>query len=216
MSLSFDTIAEEYDEELKNSLGKFGGKDITIFSGYKVKIIKSKLPQTPVNILEFGCGTGRNNYFMKKLFPQSNIFGCDISEKSLEIACKVNPSVQYKKIANPADLIAAYNKYNLDCIFISNVLHHIQFNEHKMWFEALYKILSKEGSLFVFEHNPHNPITKHIFNNSEIDQGAVMVKPSYCYNLFQSVYFTRVKRAYTLFLYLSISPLKSAYTRVHK
>lgn len=54
MSLSFDTIAEEYDEELKNSLGKFGGKDITIFSGYKVKIIKSKLPNY--------AGEGNNIY----------------------------------------------------------------------------------------------------------------------------------------------------------
>jgi len=106
--------------------------------------------------------------------------------------------VRYDKIMSPADLYRVY-KYPFDCIFISNVFHHIPINEHKIWLEALYKLISKEGTIFIFEHNPYNPITKHIFNTSDIDRGAVMLKPSYCKKLFEDANFVNINRKYTLF-----------------
>ena len=198
MNSQFDSIADSYDKELKDSLGLSDCKDITIFAEYKIKIIASKLPKKPINILEFGCGTGRNSFFMKKFFPESNIFACDISEKSLEVASKINPAVKYDNIVSPEDIVDIY-KEPFDCIFISNVFHHIPFNEHHSWLDALYKILSKEGMIFIFEHNPYNPITRHIFNTSEIDRGAVMLSPSYCNKLLKSINFKKIKQKYTLF-----------------
>jgi len=198
MNSSFDTFAYSYNEELKDSLGKFGGKNINIFAEYKIKIVKLKLLKTPSNILEFGCGIGRNNFFMKKLFPESRIYGCDISEKSLETARRINPAVQYDKIINTDDMTRIY-KNTFDCIFISNVFHHIPLYEHKIWLDALYNLLSDEGVIFVFEHNPYNPLTKYIFNTSKIDRGAVMLNPSYCFKLLKNANFTQLKREYTLF-----------------
>jgi len=195
---SFDNIALSYDKELKDSLGKFCNEDISLFAEYKVKIIKKKLFKEPARILEFGCGIGRNNIYMKKWLPESNIFGCDISEKSLEIARETNLTVLYDIILKPEDLLERY-KEPFDCIFISNVFHHIPFNEHQIWIDALYQILSKNGNIFIFEHNPYNPITKRIFNTSEIDKGCTMLKPSYCYDLLERANFTKIKREFTLF-----------------
>jgi SAM-dependent methyltransferase len=198
MDTQFDNLANSYDEELKGSLGKFGGKNVNVFAEYKIKTVKSKLRKTPANILEFGCGTGRNNTFMKMWFPESRIYGCDISEKSLEIAAGINPAVQYDKIANTNDMLRVY-KEPFDCIFISNVFHHIPFHEHNAWLSALYGILSDDGTIFIFEHNPHNPLTRHIFNNSAIDVGAAMLNPSYCFGLLRDAGFTGIKREYALF-----------------
>jgi len=198
MNSEFDVFACSYDDELKDSLGKFGGKNINVFAEYKIKLVKSKLSKTPSDILEFGCGTGRNNLYMKKWFPDSRIYGCDISEKSLETARKINPDVKYDKITNTNDLCRIY-KEAFECIFISNVFHHIPFNEHKIWLDALYNLLSNGGIIFVFEHNPYNPITKYIFKTSKIDRGATMLSPSYCVSLLKSANFTQVKREYTLF-----------------
>ena len=195
---SFDNIATTYDIELENSLSKFYSKDIGLFAEYKIKLVASKLSKNPKKILEFGCGTGNNNSFMKKWFPESIIYGCDVSEKSLEIAHKRNPDIKYILINNPDDLSEFYEE-PFDCIFVSNVFHHIPFNEHQMWVNTLFKILSKGGNIFVFEHNPFNPITKHIFNTSDIDTDAIMLKPSYCLNLFQKANFTKIKQKYTLF-----------------
>lgn len=198
MNSSLDSIATSYDKELEDSLGKFYNQDIGLFAEYKVKIVATQLSRMPANILEFGCGTGRNNSYMKKQFPESKIFGCDISEESLEIAKNTNSDIQYNLISSPDDLFLVY-KDTVDCIFISNVFHHIPFNEHQIWIDALYAILSKEGSIFIFEHNPYNPITKHIFNNSKIDIGATMLKPLYCNNLLKKAKFNTIKRKYTLF-----------------
>jgi len=146
---------------------------------------------------------------MKKWFPESNIFGCDISEKSLEMAGKTNPDVSYNKIISPADLSGVYKEKFFDCIFISNVFHHISINEHQTWIDALYRIISKEGIIFIFEHNPYNPITKYIFNTSSIDRGATMLKPSYCQKLLKEEKFTNIKLRYTLFFLLRNNFLES-------
>jgi len=199
MNSSFDNIANSYDKEPKDSLGLYGRGNINIFAEYKIKIIESELSKQPANVLEFGCGTGRNSFFMKKRFPESNIYGCDISVKSLEIANKTNPAVRYNKIISPADLFGTYKEGFFDCIFISNVFHHISINEHQIWLEALFRITTKGGIIFIFEHNPYNPITKHIFNTSEIDKGAVMLKPLYCKKLLEDVNFTNINLRYTLF-----------------
>jgi len=199
MNSTFDNIADSYDKELKDSLGLYGNRDIGIFSEYKIKIIESELSKTPANVLEFGCGIGRNSFFMKERFSESNIFGCDISEKSIEIASKTNPTVCYNKIISPADLFRVYKKEFFDCIFISNVFHHIPFIEHQIWLDALYEIISKGGTIFIFEHNPYNPITKYIFNTSDIDKGAIMLKPLYCRRLLKNANFTNINLKYTLF-----------------
>jgi len=199
MNSTFDNIADSYDNELKDSLGLYGNRDISIFAEYKIKIIEKELSKPPANILEFGCGIGRNNYFMKKRFSESNIFGCDISERSLEIASKTNPAVCYNKIVNPAELFRIYKERFFDCVFISNVFHHIPFIEHQAWLNALYEIISKDGTIFIFEHNPYNPITRRIFNTSDIDKGAVMLKPSYCQKLLKEAKFTKINLKYTLF-----------------
>jgi SAM-dependent methyltransferase len=198
MSCSFDNIANSYDKELRESLGLYGNRDISIFADYKIEIVESEISKMPVNILEFDCGTGRNSFFLKKRFPESNIFGCDISEKSIEIASKRNHAIQFKLILNPIDLISEY-KDTFDCIFISNVFHHIPINEHQTWLDALYKITSKHGRIFIFEHNPYNPITKHIFYTSEIDKGAIMLTPSYCYRLCYNSNYANIYCKYTLF-----------------
>jgi len=197
MSLSFDSFATSYDRELKDSLGPFCNKNISLFAEYKIKKVASSLSYIPANILEFGCGTGRNSFFMQKWFPGSTIYGCDISEKSLEIAQSINPAVHYDKITSTTDL--SRYKQPFDCIFVSNVFHHIPFNEHQIWLDALYGILSKNGTIFIFEHNPYNPVTKYIFKNSEIDKGAAMLYPSYCYKLLKCANFAKIKRKYSLF-----------------
>jgi len=51
----------------------------------------------------------------------------------------------------------------------------------------------------IFEHNPMNPLTRHIFTHSAIDRGAVMVPPSECRALLERAGFCRIRRRYTLF-----------------
>ena len=198
MNTCFDELAASYGDELKQSLGAFGNRDVSMFASYKIKIVASKLSRLPTEILEFGCGAGRNIPFLRDYFPESNIYACDISDKSLEVARKLDDSARFDRIDYPDDLLRIY-KNTFDCIFISNVFHHIPFEEHSYWLDVLYKLLSPNGSIFIFEHNPYNPLTKRIFNNSAIDKGAAMLSPSYCYGLLRKKPFSALRRNYTFF-----------------
>ena len=198
MKFTFDKSANLYDKELQSSLGFFGKGSTEIFAEYKIKILKNELLTDPVKILEFGCGTGRNCFFLEKYFNTSKIFGCDISEESIIIARQNTETVMYSKICKPSDLIDIY-KEPFDLVFISNVLHHIPFDEQQMWLKSIYEITSLGGTLVVFEHNPYNPVTNFIFKNSSIDKGALMLKASNCMELIEKTKFKIHSKKYTLF-----------------
>jgi len=148
--------------------------------------------------LNLAAGQGATARFLSKWFPDSRLYGCDISEKSLSVAENMNPAVKYDLIKSLIDLNGIYQT-TFDCIFVSHVFHHIPFSEHQLWIGALSGLLSKDGSIFIFEHNPYNPFTKRIFKNSRIDKGADMLTPEYCIQLLQKAGFNNIKRRYTLF-----------------
>ena len=51
-------------------------------------LLKKKLNHQPKSILDMACGTGLFGYKLKKNFNNSQIYGSDISKKSLELAKK--------------------------------------------------------------------------------------------------------------------------------
>jgi ubiquinone/menaquinone biosynthesis C-methylase UbiE len=83
----FDAIAAEYDQVQRGNLGCFGG-DLSFFAEYKIALARKLIRNEPENILEFGCGVGRNLPFLQHYFPDSAIQGCDVSAESLALAGK--------------------------------------------------------------------------------------------------------------------------------
>ncbi|HCN38209.1 MAG TPA: hypothetical protein DIS94_10930, partial [Bacteroidetes bacterium] len=57
--INFDEYADVYDKVMEEDL-KFFGEENSYFAEYKVKILKEMLDEKPVNLLEYGCGIGRN------------------------------------------------------------------------------------------------------------------------------------------------------------
>ena len=74
----YDDWAENYDETLK--LWNYQAPKKSI------KFIKETLNIKPKNILDLACGTGLFGIELKKIYPKSNIYGSDISKKSLKIS----------------------------------------------------------------------------------------------------------------------------------
>ncbi len=83
--INFNEYGDSYDKIMESQHKMLG--DISYYAEYKVKILKNIVAKTKelntkkLNILEFGCGTGRNLFYMKKYFPNADIIGFDISEK---------------------------------------------------------------------------------------------------------------------------------------
>ena len=193
--IDFDNYAEKYDD-LINSSTSFFEEDTSYFARYKVSIFKNLITNNPVNILEFGCGTGRNLSYLQKAFPKANISGCDISQKSLSIAEKNNPNIELFNSNNHNQSL----KNNFDAIFIACVLHHIK---PPLWQETLkeiYNYMKKDASLIIFEHNPLNPVTRKLVNDCPFDKDAVLLRRSKTLDLMEKANLKDINSQYCLFL----------------
>ncbi len=190
----FDKFAKNYDNDLDNILNSSIGTSSDYFAKYKIKELYAfmKNKKQPKNILDFGCGVGKNSVLMKDYFSNSNIFGIDISEDSINIA---------KEKELDGCLFSTYSGENIDfkndffdIIFISNVFHHIEHKYHIDILNMLKDKLSPNGYIFLFEHNTLNPLTLKIVNECEFDKDAKLLHFWYTKKLFKNLGFNTITK----------------------
>tara|TARA_X000000950_G_scaffold62894_1_gene76808 strand:+ start:462 stop:1085 length:624 start_codon:yes stop_codon:yes gene_type:complete len=86
----YDDWSENYDETLKSWNYKAPQKSI--------KFLQETTNIKPKNILDLACGTGLFGNELKKIYPNTEIYGSDISKKSLKITLgkKIYKKLQIK------------------------------------------------------------------------------------------------------------------------
>jgi SAM-dependent methyltransferase len=167
--VKFDDYADDYQKILQEQLGFFD-KDEGYFAEYKIEILKKYIKNPPKKILEYGCGVGRNLKYLIKHFQQSKIYAADISKKSLVIAKADNPSVKFFLLGE--DIIAD----RFDLIFVALVFHHIETGLRSKVMGEISDLLNEDGNIFIFEHNPYNPVARYLVNTCVFDADAVLLK----------------------------------------
>jgi SAM-dependent methyltransferase len=201
----FDAYAEEYYRVLGRGLKPFG-PDIAYYGEYKVRTVRGALSSEPRKILEYGCGIGINLPFFKKIFPRAEVWACDISPKSLEIAAAANPSVRcFQAGQEPPGL-----EGGADLVFIANLFHHILPEKRDETLLDIRKLLRPGGSLFIFEHNLYNLLTCKIVRQCFYDQDAVLLTPSEMGERVQAAGFSLQEKRYTLFFPALLKALSPA------
>lgn len=175
--VDFDKYTDNYNQLLREGTAFFASNE-EYFAEYKVKIVTRLVGASVSRVLEFGCGIGRNIPYLKAAFPKADVFGTDISKASLEVAARDNPGVRFFDLET-----AKGNEGGFDLIFVAGVFHHVQPAERTAVMSSVYEYLNPKGELFVFEHNPYNPVTRRIVNNCVYDEDAVLLKPCELKNL---------------------------------
>ena len=201
--VEFDDYADNYDNLLKDQLVFFDG-DIDYFAKYKVELVSRFVSKEPKSILEYGCGTGRNLRYLKEKFPNAKLYGCDISQKSLDLAAQNNPGVTFLK--NNQSLGDQGLKFDL--IVVACVLHHVAPSEREKEVGVFRKILNAAGEVFIFEHNPWNPVTRHIVRNCPFDADAVLLPPQEVAGLFKKADLQVKDTRFTLFFPAFLNKLR--------
>lgn len=191
--VDFNEYSDEYINIMDKQHSKYG--DIEYYSEHKAKITKKFISSNVKEILEFGCGIGRNLPSLQKEFPTSNLYGSDISTESLIIAKNNNIKVQFIQ----DDELEQYNEY-FGLIFIAGVYHHIAPELRDEVTKKVISLLKPKGQLICFEHNPYNPLTRHMVNTCEFDNDAVLLNINEVKNIFVKQDLSVVKSAYTLFV----------------
>lgn len=192
--VDFDQYTDNYNDLLRENTQFFSPNE-AYFAQYKVDIVKQNTVRPVQRILEYGCGIGRNVPFLQTAFPNAEIFGTDVSVASLEMAKKENPNAQFFEEGDACKDLGQF-----DLIFIAGVFHHIPVSERDGAVKELAKRLTKDGSMFIFEHNPYNPITRRIVSSCPYDEDAVLLKPSELKKRLVHGNFSIKKLSYCLFI----------------
>jgi len=196
----FDGLAEDY-KSITTEQHAFFDANTSYLQEYKVCIAK-ELVNNPSKILDYGCGIGLLQDFLKSYFPEAQINATDISEKSLDYVRENYPETT--TINNEEAL-----QSHFDLILVSCVLHHVPPFDRRALLERLSQALTPTGCILIFEHNPLNPVTQHMVNTCPIDDDAILLRRSQLVDLLSSISTMQViKTGYTLFFPGSLKALR--------
>lgn len=196
----FDCFAENYREIHTKNVQKISGADSDYFGRYKVEIVKKQSgggSGNRVKILDLGCGDGMNALHFEKCFPQMEYFGIDVSADSIRQAKKLEKHKIHFTCYDGTKI--PYKNGSFDLIFIACVLHHVPQEKHLKLLRECRRVLKENGVLYIFEHNPWNPVTRNIVNQCVFDQDAVLVRKRTMKTMLRRTGFGIVKTAYTIF-----------------
>jgi SAM-dependent methyltransferase len=179
MSAEFDKHAARYDGGLDNPVKKVMG-DADSFIAVKARWLlrhEPALRQGGLSLLDYGCGAGDLMRVLAGLGARATFTGCDVSTGMLDEAARRWPAE-----AGPAPALAAQNGARtpfadgrFDIATISAVLHHVPVDERPAVYAELGRVLKPGGRLYVFEHNPRNPLVRHVIARTPIDENAILL-----------------------------------------
>lgn len=197
----FDKFAEEYRSTHVSNI-KSSGETPEFFAEYKIKDVadyakKYALPDK-IKVLDFGAGVGTSLPYFEKYFPHAHITCIDVSQKSLDIGRgrftgAVN-FVHFDGKCIPLD----DDSFNI--VFAACVFHHIPHAEHAHLLSEILRVLKPLGVLFVFEHNPYNPLTVRAVNTCPFDENAVLIKSTDMVQRVRSAGMGDIVRKYRIFI----------------
>lgn len=198
----FDSYAHDYEAMHAESV-RASGFPASYFDEYKIKEVARQLARIgwatrPIKFLNFGCGIGKSEGYVRERLPAADIYGVDVSEKSIELARERN-----RELANVS--FAVFDGASIpfatkfDVVFVANVFHHVPRSEHVRILRTLRAALNPAGLLFLFEHNPLNPATRKTVRDCPFDEGAVLLQPRYTRRILAEAGFAESTINFTLF-----------------
>ncbi|HEX2114437.1 MAG TPA: class I SAM-dependent methyltransferase [Alphaproteobacteria bacterium] len=213
----FDKFADEYDALLRDSV-RASGEDPAYFAEYKVRDVAGVVAATatrPLRILDFGSGSGGSIGYFRRYFPSAELVCLDVSRKSLALARRraggLGAFVCFDGETIP------FGNGSFDVVFTACVFHHIPAERHMPLLGEIRRVLRPNGSLFLFEHNPLNPLTRRAVDSCAFDREAVLIGAGEMAARARAAGFGHPAIAYRIFFpraFAALRPLERFLTRV--
>lgn len=197
--LQFDRYAHSYRDLHRASI-RASGEEPDYFAAYKIAYMASrmggKVAAQPLNILDFGCGVGASIPHLAEMFPLAKVHGLDVSSESIDLAEASNPQAVLDVI-NETQLPLADG--SMDVAMAACVYHHIAPIERQRWTRELRRVLKPGGYIFIFEHNPLNPLTQKVVRDCPFDDDAILLPRSESLTLLRDSGFDDITVNYIVF-----------------
>jgi len=194
----FDKFADEYRAIHARNI-RASGETQEFFAAYKISDIAERsdmLGLAPKRILDFGGGTGASSPHLRAQFPNAALTLADVSRRSLEIAEARGVSgvdcVHFDGSRLP------FPDGSMDAALAACVFHHIREGEHVALMGEIGRVLGPQGRLWIFEHNPWNPLTRHAVNTCPFDENAVLISAGTLSARLRAAGFSSIRVAYRI------------------
>jgi len=195
----FDRFAEEYRAVHARNI-RASGETPEFFAAYKIADMADRcriLDRAPRTLLDFGGGTGSSLPHLRDRFPAAAITLADVSRRSLDIARGRDVAgvtcLHFDGMALPLP-DASQDGALAACVF-----HHIPTSEHVPLLREIRRVLAPGAPLWVFEHNPLNPLTRHAVATCPFDANAVLIRAGRLQARLRAAGFERTRVAYRIF-----------------
>ena len=179
----FDRHAVGYDGGLDNPVKRLLGNSADQFIAVKARWLLRREPGLKsgrLALLDYGCGAGDLLRVLAGLGMRADCTGCDVSGGMLAEARRRWPAE-----LGPAPVLVAQEGAGaplgdgrFDVVTISAVLHHVPVADRTAVYRELARLLRPGGRLYVFEHNPKNPLVRYVIARTPIDANAILLDES--------------------------------------
>ncbi len=169
--MEFDQYAEDYQCEVDRA----AGVSVVRLAAEKARLLLAMLAgelgdPKRLRVLDVGCGIGLVDQELAR--GVGELCGADVSLKSLEFARSRASGAHFVRY-DGAEL--PFRDACFDAVFASCVLHHVPPNLRAAFIAEMLRPLRRNGLVIIIEHNPANPVTRHIVSRCPFDADAVLL-----------------------------------------
>jgi SAM-dependent methyltransferase len=181
VSAEFDKHAAGYDGGIDNPVKRTLG-DADSFIAVKARWLLRREPGLRaggLRLLDYGCGAGDLMRVLAGLGAHAAFTGCDVSSGMLAEAARRWPARfgTAPALAVQDGARTPFADGQFDIATVSAVLHHVPPAERPAVYSEFGRVLRPGGRLYVFEHNPRNPLVRHVIARTPIDANAILLHP---------------------------------------
>ncbi len=174
-SQQFDEYAQSYDDDIQRAID-FCGQELEYFTRRKVEelldITRRHIGDPAgVSMLDVGCGIGQTDALLAPHVRE--LHGVDLASEAVERARRrqIRPSDTRRTTARRCHT----PDETFDVAFAICVMHHVDVEQRPAFTAEMRRVVRAGGLAVVFEHNPYNPLTRHVVRNCEFDEGVVLL-----------------------------------------
>jgi SAM-dependent methyltransferase len=193
----FDAYDKSYKDAVNASLG-FTGLKVDFFTrvkaDYLLDLMRARLgdPRT-LSVLDLGCGIGQYGGLLGG--EVGRLSGVDVSARCIDQARATHPACDWQAYDG---VHIPHADASFDLVYAVCVYHHIPPAQRAAVTAEARRVLKPGGLFAIFEHNPWNPLTRHVVNNCEFDADAVLLTAPEARGLIRDAGFTDPRARYIL------------------